>query len=375
MMHPIKRSSEINENTEPQKSLVELQEMIRAYHPVSDMETIREAYEYAVEAHKGQKRISGEPYIVHPLEVAIILAELELDKETIVAGLLHDVVEDTGITLEQLSERFGSEVALLVDGVTKLSRIEYISKEEQQAENLRKMFLAMAKDIRVILIKLADRLHNLRTLKYHQTPKQVEIAKETIEIFAPIAHRLGIYKIKWELEDLAFRFIDPERYFNLVDGIAQTRKKREEYINSVIVILKEKLTSMGINVDIEGRPKHLYSINEKMIKQNVTLNEIYDIMAVRCLVDTVRDCYATLGIVHTMWKPIPGRFKDFIAVPKSNMYQSIHTTVVGPQGRPLEIQIRTWEMHKTAEYGIAAHWRYKEGNRGDNDFDSNSPGT
>ncbi|MGI6491831.1 MAG: RelA/SpoT family protein [Pelotomaculum sp.] len=370
MMHPIKRSSEINENTEPQKSLVELQEMIRAYHPVSDMETIREAYEYAVEAHKGQKRISGEPYIVHPLEVAIILAELELDKETIVAGLLHDVVEDTGITLEQLSERFGSEVALLVDGVTKLSRIEYISKEEQQAENLRKMFLAMAKDIRVILIKLADRLHNLRTLKYHQTPKQVEIAKETIEIFAPIAHRLGIYKIKWELEDLAFRFIDPERYFNLVDGIAQTRKKREEYINSVIVILKEKLTSMGINVDIEGRPKHLYSINEKMIKQNVTLNEIYDIMAVRCLVDTVRDCYATLGIVHTMWKPIPGRFKDFIAVPKSNMYQSIHTTVVGPQGRPLEIQIRTWEMHKTAEYGIAAHWRYKEGNRGDNDFDS-----
>ncbi|HOV79509.1 MAG TPA: bifunctional (p)ppGpp synthetase/guanosine-3',5'-bis(diphosphate) 3'-pyrophosphohydrolase [Bacillota bacterium] len=343
--------------------------MIREYNPAADALFIRGAYEYAEKAHREQRRFSGEPYIVHPLEVAKILAGLELDQETIVAGLLHDVIEDTGLTLEDMREKFGGEVTLLVDGVTKLSRIEYKSKEEQQAENLRKMFLAMAKDIRVILIKLADRLHNLRTLKYHHGPKQLEIAQETLEIFAPLAHRLGIYKIKWELEDLAFRFKEPEKYFELVEKIAKTRDKREEYINSVIAVLLEKLSAMGIHADVQGRPKHLLSIYEKMVVQQKELNEIYDVMAVRCLVNTIRDCYATLGIVHTMWTPIPGRFKDHIAMPKSNMYQSIHTTVIGPQGEPLEIQIRTREMHRTAEYGIAAHWRYKEGGRGDREFD------
>ncbi|MDR9786079.1 MAG: bifunctional (p)ppGpp synthetase/guanosine-3',5'-bis(diphosphate) 3'-pyrophosphohydrolase [Peptococcaceae bacterium MAG4] len=350
-------------------ALEELFRLIKAYNANVDIAAIQAAYEYAEKAHRNQKRFSGEPYIVHPLEVAKILAQLELDPETIMAGLLHDVVEDTGITLEDIQVKFGKEVALLVDGVTKLSRFEFKSKEEQQAENLRKMFLAMAKDIRVILIKLADRLHNLRTLKYHPVPKQQEIAQETLEIFAPLAHRLGIYRIKWELEDLSFRFKEPDRYFELVKKIAETRKKREEKINYVISILQDKLKTMGISAVIEGRPKHLYSINEKMIKQNVDLNEIYDVMAVRCLVDTVKDCYATLGIVHTMWTPIPGRFKDFIAMPKSNMYQSLHTTVVGPLGEPLEIQIRTMEMHKTAEYGIAAHWRYKEGTKGDSEFD------
>ena len=364
-----KETPDTTQHLDTGKSLEELLQIIRGYNAKADLAVVKDAYEYAASAHRGQKRISGEPYIVHPLEVAKILAELELDLETIVAGLLHDVVEDTGETLSSISERFGSETALLVDGVTKLSRIEFKSKEEQQAENLRKMFLAMAKDIRVILIKLADRLHNLRTLKYHPTPKQVEIAKETLEIFAPLAHRLGIYRIKWELEDLAFRFNEPEKYFDLVERIAQTRKKREEYISSAISVLKDKLSGMGLEVDIEGRPKHLYSISVKMAKQKVGLNEIFDVLAVRCLVETVRDCYATLGIVHTMWTPIPGRFKDFIAMPKSNMYQSLHTTVVGPQGEPLEIQIRTREMHRTAEYGIAAHWRYKEGSRGDREFD------
>ncbi|TEB06546.1 GTP pyrophosphokinase [Pelotomaculum schinkii] len=364
-----KETPNTTQNLDTGKSLEELLQIIRGYNAKADLSVVKDAYDYAASAHRGQKRISGEPYIVHPLEVAKILAELELDLETIVAGLLHDVVEDTGETLTSISERFGSETALLVDGVTKLSRIEFKSKEEQQAENLRKMFLAMAKDIRVILIKLADRLHNLRTLKYHPTPKQVEIAKETLEIFAPLAHRLGIYRIKWELEDLAFRFNEPEKYFDLVERIAQTRKKREEYISSAISVLKDKLSGMGLEVDIEGRPKHLYSISVKMAKQKVGLNEIFDVLAVRCLVETVRDCYATLGIVHTMWTPIPGRFKDFIAMPKSNMYQSLHTTVVGPQGEPLEIQIRTREMHRTAEYGIAAHWRYKEGSRGDREFD------
>jgi GTP pyrophosphokinase len=350
-------------------SLEELFQLIRSYSPKADFTVIRDAYDFAEKAHREQKRFSGEPFIVHPLEVAKVLAELELDQETIVAGLLHDVVEDTGISLEDIKERFGGEVALLVDGVTKLSRIEYKSKEEQQVENLRKMFLAMAKDIRVILIKLADRLHNLRTLKYHHAPKQLEIANETLEVFAPLAHRLGIYRIKWELEDLAFRFKDPEKYFELVDKIAKTRDKREEYIRSVISTLTEKLVAMGIESDIQGRPKHLFSILAKMQEQQKDINEIYDVTAVRCLVDTVRDCYAALGIVHTLWTPIPGRFKDFIAMPKSNMYQSIHTSVIGPQGEPFEIQIRTREMHRTAEYGIAAHWRYKEGGRGDREFD------
>lgn len=357
------------ENVDLGASLEELLQKIKAYNAKADLSVVRAAYEYAEKAHRGQKRFSGEPFIVHPLEVAKILAELELDQETLVAGLLHDVVEDTGVTLENIQERFGKEITLLVDGVTKLSRIEYKSKEEQQAENLRKMFLAMAKDIRVILIKLADRMHNLRTLKYHPAPKQVEIAEETLEIFAPLAHRLGIYRIKWELEDQAFRYKEPEKYFDLVEKIAKTRDKREEYIRLVISILMSKLAAMGIEADIKGRPKHLHSIYEKMVEQQKDLNEIYDVMAVRCLVGTVRDCYATLGIVHTLWTPIPGRFKDFIAMPKSNMYQSLHTTVIGPQGEPLEIQIRTMEMHRTAEYGIAAHWRYKEGGRGDREFD------
>jgi guanosine-3',5'-bis(diphosphate) 3'-pyrophosphohydrolase len=359
----------LEDQDNPAATLAELLQQIKAYNPKADFDVIKDAYEYAEKAHREQKRFSGEPFIVHPLEVAKILAELELDQETIVAGLLHDVVEDTGVTLENIKERFGGEVALLVDGATKLGKLEYISKEEQQVENLRKMFLAMAKDIRVILIKLADRLHNLRTLKYHHAPKQLEIANETLEVFAPIAHRLGIYRIKWELEDLAFRFKDPEKYFELVDKIAKTRGKREEYISAVISTLTEKLAAMGIEADIQGRPKHLYSIWEKMQEQQKDVNEIYDVTAVRVLVDSVRDCYAALGIVHTLWTPIPGRFKDFVAMPKSNMYQSIHTSVIGPQGEPFEIQIRTREMHRTAEYGIAAHWRYKEGARGDSEFD------
>lgn len=357
------------DHNDPERTLGELVQIIRSYNQGADFNVIRTAYEYAEKAHRGQKRFSGEPYIIHPLEVAKILAELELDQETIIAGLLHDVIEDTGLTLDDMKEQFGSEIALLVDGVTKISRIEFKSKEEQQAENLRKMLLAMAKDIRVILIKLADRLHNLRTLKYHHGPKQLEIAQETLEIFAPLAHRLGIFRIKWELEDLAFRFKEPVKYFELVEKIAQTRDKREEYIHSVATTLTGRLQSMGIQADVQGRPKHLMSIYEKMVVQQKDVHEIYDVMAIRCLVETVRDCYATLGIVHTMWTPIPGRFKDFIAMPKSNMYQSIHTTVIGPRGEPLEIQIRTREMHRTAEYGIAAHWRYKEGGRGDREFD------
>ncbi|MCL6557334.1 MAG: bifunctional (p)ppGpp synthetase/guanosine-3',5'-bis(diphosphate) 3'-pyrophosphohydrolase [Firmicutes bacterium] len=339
------------------------------YNPGADLSLLRRAYSFAEEAHRGQLRISGEEYITHPLLVAIILSELEMDMETLLAGLLHDVVEDTGVPLDQIRKEFGDEVALLVDGVTKLGRLEYKSKEEQQAENLRKMFLAMAKDIRVILIKLADRLHNLRTLRYQHEDKRKEIARETLEIYAPLAHRLGIYHLKWELEDLAFRHLYPDKYYELADRIAKTRVKREEFINSVIQILKEKLSSVGIEADIQGRPKHLYSIFEKMREQQKDLSEIYDVMAVRIIVNSVRDCYGSLGTVHTLWKPIPGRFKDYIAMPKTNMYQSLHTSVVGPQGEPLEIQIRTREMHRTAEYGIAAHWRYKEGGRGDKDFD------
>lgn len=342
---------------------------VKKYTPGVDIELLRRAYEFAAKAHEGQQRISGEPFINHPLNVAVILANLELDMVTIAAGLLHDVVEDTDISLETIEEAFGSEVALLVDGVTKLSRIEYKSKVEQQVENLRKMFLAMAKDIRVILIKLADRLHNMRTLKHKNPAKQKEIAFETLEIFAPLAHRLGIYKLKWELEDLSFRYLEPDKYYELVDGIAKKRAVREAFIKNVIGMLKEKLSSVGIQADIQGRPKNFHSIYVKMREQNKELNQIFDLMAIRVLVDSIKDCYGTLGMIHTMWKPIPGRFKDYIAMPKSNMYQSLHTTVIGPQGEPLEIQIRTWEMHRTAEYGIAAHWRYKEGAQGDEDFE------
>jgi len=333
------------------------------YNPEADLDLLRKAYHFADLLHAGQKRFSGDPYIIHPVAVALILAELELDMDTLVAGLLHDTVEDTGVTLEDLQENFGVDIALLVDGVTKLNRLQFQSKMERQAENLRKMFLAMAKDIRVVLIKLADRLHNMRTLQYHQPRKQQEIALETVEIFAPLAHRLGIYRLKWEMEDLAFRYLNPEKFAELSDLVAKTRDKREEYIRNTIVILREKLAEVKIYTEIQGRPKHLYSIYQKMQQQQLDFHEIYDVMAVRVLVNTVRDCYAVLGIVHTIWVPLPGRFKDYIAMPKSNLYQSLHTTVIGPQGDPLEIQIRTREMHRTSEYGIAAHWRYKEGGR------------
>lgn len=350
-------------------TLEDLINEVLSYYPSADIALIKEAYNYASRAHEGQKRKSGEDYIVHPLAVAFILAQLQLDVITIVAGLLHDVVEDTETTLEDLQDTFGHEVALLVDGVTKLSRIEYKSKEEQQVESLRKMFLAMAKDIRVILIKLADRLHNMRTLKYQEPAKQKEIAEETLEIFAPLAHRLGIFRLKWELEDLSLRYLDANVYYELVQSISMKRQEREAYISEVIEILKDKLTKMGIQADIQGRPKHFYSIYNKMIKEGKELSEIYDLIAVRVIVENVKDCYGALGIVHTLWKPIPGRFKDYIAMPKPNMYQSLHTTVIGPNGEPLEVQIRTWEMHRISEYGIAAHWRYKEGKAGDKDFD------
>ncbi|MHB8171558.1 MAG: RelA/SpoT family protein [Thermincolia bacterium] len=342
---------------------------IKAYNPRGRVDFIEEVFQFAKEAHAGQMRNSGEFFITHPMQVAMVLADLELDIITIAAGLLHDVVEDTEITMEQLREKFGDEIALLVDGVTKLSRIEYKSKEEQQAENLRKMFLAMAKDIRVLLIKLADRVHNMRTLKHHTPKKQKEIAQETLEIFAPLAHRLGIFKIKSELEDLSLRYLEPESYYELVERIAKKRVERESYINNIIGILKEKLGAVGISVDIQGRPKNFYSIYKKMWTQQKDLSEIYDLIAIRVLVESVKDCYGALGIAHTLWKPIPGRFKDFIAMPKSNMYQSLHTTVIGPLGEPFEIQIRTWDMHRTSEYGIAAHWRYKEGTRGDREAD------
>lgn len=346
-------------------------EKVRTYDPDADIELIEKAYNCAYAAHAGQKRISGEPYIIHPLEVALILADLELDVETIAAALLHDVIEDTHLTYFNIVDEFGEEIALLVDGVTKLSRIDFKSKEDAQAENLRKMFIAMAKDIRVILIKLADRLHNMRTLHYHQNEeKQKDIARETLEIFAPLAHRLGIFKIKWELEDLAFYYLDKEMYYEIAKRLKQKRKEREEYVHELIAQIKQRLDEMGIEADIAGRPKNIYSIYKKMVKQNKDIDEIYDKIAIRIIVNDVRDCYGVLGIIHTMWKPLPGRFKDYIATPKPNMYQSLHTTLIGKGGEPFEVQIRTWEMHRTAEYGIAAHWRYKEGdNPKDKKFD------
>ncbi|MDQ7095521.1 bifunctional (p)ppGpp synthetase/guanosine-3',5'-bis(diphosphate) 3'-pyrophosphohydrolase [Desulfosporosinus sp. PR] len=343
-------------------SFAELRVKLQKTTSQSRLAIVDKAYQFAEVAHRNQLRNSGEDYILHPLEVAQILADLEMDEATIAAALLHDVVEDTSFTLTDIEKEFGSEIALLVDGVTKLGRIEYKSKVEQQVENLRKMFLAMAKDIRVILIKLADRLHNMRTLKYHSAEKQKEIAQETLEIFAPLANRLGIFRIKWELEDLSFRYLKPQEYYDLVEGIALKRREREAYINKVIVQMRQRLNEVEIYADIAGRPKHFYSIYRKMTTQHKELSEIYDLMAIRVIVESVNDCYGALGIIHTLWKPIPGRFKDYIAMPKPNMYQSLHTTLIGEQGEPFEIQIRTCEMHRTAEYGIAAHWKYKEAN-------------
>jgi GTP pyrophosphokinase len=347
--------------TSPDVLYQELITSVRKYHPSDDISMIEKAYRIAYEAHKDQRRKSGEPYIIHPLCVAIILADLELDKETIVAGLLHDVVEDTVMTSEELKEEFGAEVELLVDGVTKLGQLSYSAdKVEVQAENLRKMFLAMAKDIRVILIKLADRLHNMRTLKYMRPEKQKEKARETMDIYAPIAHRLGISKIKIELDDLSLKYLEPEVYYDLVEKIALKKDARQAFVNNIVSEVSQHIEAAGIKAQIDGRIKHFFSIYKKMVNQQKTLDQIYDLFAVRIIVDTVKDCYAALGVIHEMYKPIPGRFKDYIAMPKQNMYQSLHTTLIGPNGTPFEIQIRTFEMHRTAEYGIAAHWKYKE---------------
>ena len=336
---------------------------IHSYLPQADCEDVTKAYHAAEEAHKEQHRVSGEPYILHPLAVAQILADMKIDTTTITAALLHDVVEDTACTLEDLRREFGREVAFLVDGVTKLSRLNYRTKEDQQLNSMRKMFLAMAKDVRVVVIKLADRLHNMRTLRYMRSDKQKRIAQETLEIFAPLAHRLGIFNIKWELEDLSFRYLEPDKYYDLVDQMKQKRHVREEIVNEAIDVLRKALDDAHIHCEINGRPKHFYSIYKKMKKDNRDLSQVYDLFAIRVIVDDVKDCYGVLGIVHSLWKPLPYRFKDYIAMPKPNNYQSLHTTVIGTRGQPVEIQIRTWEMHHIAEYGVAAHWRYKEGNQ------------
>jgi len=343
----------------------ELISKVQSYDPSLDPAWLRDVYQVADLAHDGQLRASGESYIEHPVAVARILADMEMDKATIAAAILHDVVEDTVVTSEEVSGKFGTEIAQLVEGVTKLTRIPYQSKEDAQVENLRKMFMAMAKDIRVIIIKLADRLHNMRTLESLPVSKRLSVARETIEIYAPIAHRLGIWKIKWDLEDLALRYLDPEAYRDIADRVAKKRAEREDTVNVVVDQLRKHFEKIGILAEITGRPKHFYSIYAKMRKGR-EFSTIYDLTAVRIIVDSVKDCYGSLGIVHSFWKPLPGRFKDYIAMPKPNMYQSLHTTVIGPGGDPLEVQIRTLEMHRTSEYGIAAHWRYKEGRKSDN---------
>lgn len=353
-----------------EEALKEFMDYVHSYLGDDECDQIMKAFTLADKAHEGQFRASGEPYIMHPLAVAEILAHLQIDHITLIAALLHDVVEDTEYTKEDIEKLFGSEVAFLVDGVTKLNQFQYETKEDRQMENYRKMILAMAKDVRVVVIKLGDRLHNMRTLKHMRSDKQKRIAKETLEIFAPLAHRLGIFNVKWELEDLSFRYLEPDKYYDLVDQMKQKRQAREDIVNDTMEQLTKALGEAGIKADIKGRPKHFYSIYKKMKKDNRDLSQIYDLLAVRVIVDTVPDCYAVLGIAHSIWKPLPYRFKDYISMPKSNMYQSLHTTVIGTMGQPVEIQIRTWEMHRVSEYGVAAHWRYKEGNKGaDKEFD------
>ncbi len=355
----------VDEFLSPQELYEDLISRVQKYHPSADTSMIEKAYQIAYDAHKDQVRKSGEPYIIHPLCVAIILADLELDKETIVAGILHDVVEDTIMTDDEIRKEFGPDVALLVDGVTKLGQLQYNGdKIEMQAENLRKMFLAMAKDIRVIMIKLADRLHNMRTLKHMAPDKQQEKARETLDIYAPLAQRLGISKVKVELDDLSLKYLQPDVYYDLVEKISVRKSEREQYVQTIVEEVAKHVEGAGIHAKIDGRVKHFFSIYKKMKNQDKTIDQIYDLFAVRIIVDSVKDCYAALGVIHEMYKPIPGRFKDYIAMPKSNMYQSLHTTLVGNSGQPFEIQIRTSEMHKTAEYGIAAHWKYKEGANG-----------
>jgi GTP pyrophosphokinase len=342
----------------------------RRHRPTINAGLIERAYQVASEAHEGQLRGSGEPYVIHPLAVAHYLAGLQLDAETIAAGLLHDVPEDTDVTIGEIEKRFGREVARLVDGVTKLSKFGSArSVEEQQAENIRKMFLAMAEDVRVVVIKLADRLHNMRTLEYLPPEKRSRIARQTMEIYAPLAHRLGMWQVKWELEDLSFKEIEPEKYRQLVAMLADRRRARESFVNRSIGILRKELGKVGLTADISGRPKHLYSIYKKMERKSADFSEIYDLHAIRVLVEDVKDCYSALGVVHSLWRPIPGQFDDYIAMPKANMYQSLHTAVIGPEAKPLEVQIRTRQMHEVAEAGIAAHWRYKEGSRGDRRYD------
>ena len=353
-----------------EEALKEFMDYVHSYLGDDECDQIMKAFTLADKAHEGQFRASGEPYIMHPLAVAEILAHLQIDHITLIAALLHDVVEDTEYTKEDIEKLFGAEVAFLVDGVTKLNQFQYETKEDRQMENYRKMILAMAKDVRVVVINLGDRLHNMRTLKHMRSDKQKRIAKETLEIFAPLAHRLGIFNVKWELEDLSFRYLEPDKYYDLVDQMKQKRQAREDIVNDTMEQLTKALGEAGIKADIKGRPKHFYSIYKKMKKDNRDLSQIYDLLAVRVIVDTVPDCYAVLGIAHSIWKPLPYRFKDYISMPKSNMYQSLHTTVIGTMGQPVEIQIRTWEMHRVSEYGVAAHWRYKEGNKGaDKEFD------
>jgi GTP diphosphokinase / guanosine-3',5'-bis(diphosphate) 3'-diphosphatase len=336
---------------------------IKAESPKADLKEINRAYAFAEASHRGQTRISGEPFIEHPLGVAMVLADLGMDTTTLVAALLHDVVEDTDLTLEDIEREFGAEVAAIVDGLTNLAKITFRSKEAEQAENVRKMFVAMAKDIRVLLIKLADRLHNMRTLGSLPESKQRAKATETLEIYAPLAHRLGVHRLKWELEDLSFATLHPKQFQEIANLVEKRAGERQEYLDAVVEHVTSRLRESKLKVDVDGRPKHLYSVYEKMVLRGKEFNEIYDLVGIRVLVDSIRDCYAALGAVHAVWKPVPGRFKDYIAMPKFNMYQSLHTTVIGPEGKPLEIQIRTGQMHRVAEYGIAAHWRYKEGSR------------